>query len=312
MEVGYDPDAPACQAILVIGGTAHLDVLWRARQRGVRIVQRLNGMNWIHRKRRTGLRHYLRSEANNFILAVIRRRLAHQIVYQSRFSKEWWERVYGPLSIPDRVVYNGVDLSVYSPEGPRDLPEGRLRLLMVEGHLGGGNEAGLENGIRLVETLRSEHGLPVELCIAGDAPAGLRAHVESRAGAAIDWAGVVPRERIPELDRSAHLLFSADLNAACPNSVVEALACGLPVVAFDTGALREMVTPSRSDLARAGEVVPYGSSHWNLEPPDIRGLARAAAAILADLPRYRSAARARAEAAFGLEAMLDGYLESLL
>ena len=117
---------------------------------------------------------------------------------------------------------------------------------------------------------------------------------------------MVPRERIPEIDRSAHLLFSADLNAACPNSVIEALACGLPVAAFDTGALNELVTGD------AGRLVPYGGDPWKLEPPDIPALAIAAAEILRDQPRFRSAARAHAESALGLEKMVDGYLKVLL
>ena len=55
-------------AVLVIGGTRDLPGLWRARQRGIRIVQRLDGMNWIHRKKKTGWRHYVRAEYGNFIL----------------------------------------------------------------------------------------------------------------------------------------------------------------------------------------------------------------------------------------------------
>jgi hypothetical protein len=34
--------------------------------------------------------------------------------------------------------------------------------------------------------------------------------------------------------------------------------------------------------------------------------------MLADLPRYQAGARARAESAFGLDAMVDKYLEVLL
>ncbi|MEN4099470.1 MAG: hypothetical protein ROW52_06065, partial [Anaerolineaceae bacterium] len=73
-------------------------------------------------------------------------------------------------------------------------------------------------------------------------------------------------------------------------------------VAFATGALPEIITGD------AGIVVPYGSNYWNLEPPDIPALAQAAREVLADQPRYRAAARRRAEEAFGLNAMVDAYL----
>jgi glycosyltransferase involved in cell wall biosynthesis len=96
------------------------------------------------------------------------------------------------------------------------------------------------------------------------------------------------------------------LNAACPNSVIEALACGLPVVAFDTGALPELVTGD------AGRVVPYGGDPWTLTPPDTPALAQAAAEILIDQHRFRLAARSRAENLFNLEGMVEGYLEVLL
>jgi glycosyltransferase involved in cell wall biosynthesis len=133
-----------------------------------------------------------------------------------------------------------------------------------------------------------------------------RARVETKARIPIEWLGVVPRECIPEIDRSAHLLFSADLNAACPNSAIEALACGLPVAAFDTGALNELV------IGDAGRLVPYGGDPWKLEQPNIFALAESAAEILRDPPRFRKAARAHAESALGLEKMVDGYLKVLL
>ena len=80
-------------AVLVIGGTRDLPGLWRARRQGARIVQRLNGMNWLQRVRPAGWRHFLRAEYGNRLLALIRGRLAQRIVYQSHFARGWWERV---------------------------------------------------------------------------------------------------------------------------------------------------------------------------------------------------------------------------
>ncbi|MCL4561691.1 MAG: glycosyltransferase, partial [Chloroflexi bacterium] len=174
VDISYDLGDPGCSAVLVTGGIYNLGGLAQARRRGARIVQRLDGMNWIHRKRRTGWRHYWRSELNNWVLSFIRRHLAHAIIYQSRFSQNWWERVYGRLSKPAAVVYNGVDLQAWSPHGPGELPANALRLLMVEGHLGGGNETGLENALDLAACLLRDYRLPVELVVAGDVPSSLQ------------------------------------------------------------------------------------------------------------------------------------------
>lgn len=305
-----EPDGPgepvqACDSLLVIGGTRDLRGLGRIRKRGVRIVQRLNGMNWLHRRRFTGIRHFLRAEYGNFLLNFIRTRLADHIVYQSEFSRRWWERVYGKTPVESSVVYNAVDLRTFSPDGLHMRPKERVRILLVEGNLGGGYEVGLQTAVQLTQTLQNEHHLPVELMVIGRVSTALQAETARTAGVPLLWAGLLQAQAIPPAYRSAHLLYAADIHPACPNSVIEALASGLPVVAFDTGALPELVTGD------SGRVVPYGGDAWRLQPPDIPALARAAAEILRDNPHFRTAARARAESTFGLDAMLDGYLQAL-
>lgn len=301
-----DPEDPGCRALLVIGGTSRLWELRKAQKRGLRIVQRLNGMNWIHRRRFTGVHHFLRSEYNNFLLAFVRRRFADRIVYQSNFARTWWQTVYGRAAAENTVIYNGIDLQQFRPLDTLTPPQDHYRVLLVEGHLGGGNEDGLRNAANLAHLLDQKMDRPVRLTVAGRVPDSLRKSVDQKWPGLIDWAGIVQREKIADLDRTAHVLFSADLNAACPNSVIEALACGLPVVAYATGSLPELVDGD------AGLVVPWGSNFWKLEPPDLDVLVDAAQQILRQQDSFRRAARARAEESFGLDTMVDRYINVLL
>ncbi len=302
IRVHQNADDPTCQAILVLGGTRNLAGLWRARRRGVRIVQRLNGMNWIQRLRRTGVRHFLRAEMNNQVLAGIRRGLANEIVYQSRFCQAWWERVYGVLNTPTQVIYNGVDLGEFSPQGPERPPEDRARVLVVEGHLDRAHETELENIVGLARRLR---GRPAEIWVAGDVPQNYIDRYEASDPGLVRWMGVVGREQIPALARSSHLLFAVEIHAACPNSVIEGLACGLPVLALDTGSMAEMVP------ATAGRVTPWGGDDWKLDPPDLNALAQAADDILERQRELRAGARTQAEAVFGLQPMVEAYRQVL-
>lgn len=305
IEVVDNLDDTPYDAILVIGGTRNLAGIWRAKQRGVRVVQRLDGMNWIHRKKRTGWRHFIRADYGNFILSLIRARLADQIVYQSEFSHQWWEREYGKSPVPAIVVHNGVDLERFTPVGEGDRPNDHDRVLVVEGILGGGYEIGLEIAIHLVEKLCNTYNRKVELAVVGRISPALEEEWTGKTTIPVKFTGQVPSELIPEIDRSAHIQYAADINPACPNSVIEALACGLPVASFDTGGLPEIVTQG------AGLLVPYGGDPWKLDPPDIDGLAKAANTILEDQTGYRASARRRAEHAFGLDRMVDGYLGAL-
>jgi glycosyltransferase involved in cell wall biosynthesis len=305
IEITHDPDA-GCDSVLVIAGTRRILPLLRARQRGTRIVQRLDGINWVHKRRRTGLRHFLRAEYGNLVLRFIRARVATHVVYQSEFARRWWCDWYGTGPQSSSVVHNGVDLDEYRPADMSERSAERFRILVVEGNLGGGYDMGLENAVDLAALLQGQQGLNVEVTVVGQATAAQRAAVQARRPVQIRWEGTVPPQHIPAIDNSAHLLFSADLNPACPNSVIEALACGLPVVAFDTGALNELV------IGDAGRLVPYGTDPWRLERPDVSGLATAAAEILGDQQRFRGAARLHAEKDLGIDKMIEGYLKPLL
>ncbi|PWH16544.1 MAG: hypothetical protein DDG59_09260 [Anaerolineae bacterium] len=316
VEVTQDLQDRPYQAVLVIGGTRQLADLWRVRRRGIPIVQRLDGLNWLHRlppSVRGGtlpLRHWLRAEIANLTLALIRRRLATAVVYQSRFAQDWWERVYGKTPVPHCVIYNGVDLEQFCPQGEHQRPKDRLRVLMVEGTLGGGYEWGLGVAMRLMDELRAlqpewgkRYPQGLELMVVGQVAEAVRQAYQKLSRVPIHWQGRVAAAEIPFLDRSAHLLYSADVHPACPNSVIEALACGLPVLAFESGALPELVNET------CGRVVAYGGDAWRLDTPDVAALAQAGVEIALQQEALRAAARARAEACFDVREMAKAYAQ---
>jgi glycosyltransferase involved in cell wall biosynthesis len=303
LNITHDPSRPA-DVVLVLAGTRRLFPLWRARRRGTRIVQRLDGINWVHRVRWTGLRYTIRAIYGNALLSFIRNRLVDRVIYQSQFIKGWWEDWYRPARVPASVILNGVDLLRYTPNGLHERPSQHYRLLVVEGSLVGGLDSGLFEAADLAGTLSRK--FKIELMIVGRVDGRAKNKLKNQNAFRIQFMGAIPRDQIPWLMRSSHLLFSAEVNPPCPNSVIEALACGLPVIGFDTGSLAEIVQGD------AGRFVPYGGNQWKLEPPDISALAEAATEVLQDQPRFRKRARERAETTFGIDQMVDEYLKVLL
>jgi glycosyltransferase involved in cell wall biosynthesis len=306
IEVTHDLDEDA-DAILVIAGTRFLPQLWRARRRGIRVVQRLDGVNWVQRVRWSGVKYTVRAEYGNLMLALIRNHFADRVVYQSQFIRKWWEDWYGTAKAPATVIINGVDLQTYTPDGEHERPTDVKRMLLLEGSLARGLNSGLFHAVSVAGKLSAKY--PMEVAVAGIVDEATQKQINSLrpvANLSIKFLGTVSRTEIPKLARSSHLMYCAEVNPPCPNSVIEALACGLPVIGFDSGSLKELVTDD------AGCIVPYGANPWKLETPNIFALAESAGKIFEKQDQFREAARQRAESAFGLDQMVESYLKVLL
>ena len=303
VDITHNTSEPS-DAILVLAGTKHLLPLWRARSRGQRIVQRLDGINWVHRVRWAGLKYTVRAIYGNWNLSFIRARLADEVIYQSQFINRWWNDWYRPARVPSSVIVNGVDLDQYTPDGLHERPPMHYRLLIVEGSMAGGLNSGLYYAVELADRISQK--FKIELNIVGKVDSHTKNQLKDQTAFRINFMDTVKREHIPWLMRSSHLLFSAEVNPPCPNSVIEALSCGLPVIGFDTGALSELVQGD------SGRLAPYGANQWKLEQPDIQALADAAEEVLQNNEKFRQSAREHAEENLSLEKMVAQYLKVLL
>jgi phosphatidylinositol alpha-1,6-mannosyltransferase len=157
----------------------------------------------------------------------------------------------GLIGRPVDDVLKGVDTDVFTPHGDdrRQLLglAGKRVVLCVARLVPIKNVALLVDAFAAIACRRDN----VVLLLVGEGPQ--RAALERRAreqgiGAAVHFAGYVPQESTPAWYRTADVFALASDFDNSPNAVLEAMACGLPVVSTDVGGLREYVTPPRNGL----------------------------------------------------------------
>jgi glycosyltransferase involved in cell wall biosynthesis len=294
IRVTYDP-RETFDALLVINGTRNLHLLQGCKSRGVRIVQRLGAPD-IRDKPWVSLLGYWQALKANLVMRIIRGYFANHVVYQSRFVEEWWIQSSGRPLCTSSIIHNGVDLTEFSPEGMQYMPERKVCILSVEGTQ---TPDARRLSLRVARSFQDK-GMSTELLMFGKFlgySQTRRVHTEELV---VSPMGVVENSKLPFYYRGASFyLFTDYVSPGCPNSVIEALACGTPVLGFSHNVLHEMITD------RAGLLVQRGGDD------DIERLCRSGIEIVDDLPAYRSGARKLGEERYGLESMVDHYMETL-
>ncbi|MCW4469573.1 glycosyltransferase family 4 protein [Flavobacterium sp. MFBS3-15] len=287
--VSYAKDKSKPDVIFIVGGTKKLFWLLRKKLKGVPIIYRLDGINWLHRKKKFNLRSFLVNEFRNFLSKFIHAFLADYIIYQSEFVRNWWDKSGYRRHKNYTIIHNGVDLEEFKQEIP---DYANRRLVILEGTIDYTPYA-----VRLLNELAEK--LPDEVVIdlyGSFEDKSNRSKIDSR----INYHGPIPRQDVSKV-LSNCVYLSLDINPACPNTVSEALASGTPVAAYDTGALIELVDTT------SGMVIPYGSNPWKLGYPNPDHMVNAILHIYEDWHLYSQGARQRAEKHFDIKDMTEKY-----
>ena len=298
IDVVYDFTAEPYDVVLVVNATRHMSKLWQAKKQGKLIVQRLGGLNWMHHQVRVSPQVYFLREFRNLLMRLIRQNLADSIVYQSKFVKEWWRSSHGVPKIPSTIIFNGVDLNLFNPTGEKYQSAADVCMISVEGTQGNDPH---NISVNLATRLQ-KFGLTVELLVFGEPQGNTQERLSQYPF--IIFKGVVANQDLPYYYRGASFYLLTDVIAACPNSVLEALACGTPVLGYDAGAFPELVDPT------VGRCIPPVGDPWKVESPGNYGeLVKAAQEIITGGEKFRQGARTLAEKRYGLDQMVENYLD---
>lgn len=291
---------PACDLVYTVssvGLPGRQAVVDLARSRGIPVVLNQNG---VYYPAAVGPRW----QTLNRPLAALRQ-AADFIVYQTEFCKLACDTFLGPLPTPFTVACNAVDTRVYAPaESPPSLATPTVIALWGAG---GRNR---RTAVTVESFLALRRRMPSAKLIFPGYHAAFAQHRETRrmmeklvraAGQPLDCIEYLPRYtgvEAPGVFRRGHVLLHTQPNDNCPHLVVEAMACGVPIVHQDNGGTPQMVTPL------AGVAVPSGTSWDNVDYPAPEAFADGLERVLRDWPVYHRHARARAIEFMSLDAFL--------
>jgi glycosyltransferase involved in cell wall biosynthesis len=288
------PNSPTDFSLLYLGTTwlpRDLGPLLRlARRRGAAIVVNQDGVGY------PGWAGDRAEDVNRPLRRSVR--AADHVIYQSEFSKLSADLFLGEPGGSWEVLPNAVDVTRFTPaETP---PAGGPVLLL------GGDQTQhyrLELGLRTFAAFLARHS-GARLLVTGrlvSSPEPLLDELGLRDR--VFFVGEYAQHDAPGIFRRAQVLLHTKVKDPCPTLVLEAMACGLPVAYPASGGTVELVGEE------AGIGVPHPDTWERDEPPGPEELADALDRVLADLPRFASAARARAVERFALGPWLDRHAE---
>ncbi len=230
----YFPDTPRRYNIIytVSGSVSEVECRW-ARRLGIPVVCHVNScwhpayaQDWQWRNRK---------------FVNIHNELADFIVYGSQQARVGANRYLGPTTAPYEIIYNAVDTAHFQP-GPAPDPA-RFNVLVIGLH---SLPHRIEPVIRAMPYIQ-RHYPQVRLIVAGrlvSAQESLARFTRLMSQArfdAVEFTGQYTQAEAPAIYAGGDVMVHLKHMDWTPNTVIEGMACGLPVVHTGNGGLPELV-----------------------------------------------------------------------
>ena len=280
----------------VISSTRHVDHLIYSKICGLKIVQRLDGFNWIRPFKSIVLKNKIKMIIQNFSMNIIRKYLADEVVYQSNFVKSSWEKKFGLSKKRSHVILNCADEQFF--DKPHNIIPKEYIITCVEGHIQDDNVT--ENILSKLNYLSDDISSICDIEIYGKVKN--TKFIDNFKN--INFKGHIDRSEISSIYKKQNrIYFCLEINPPCPNSLIEAIASQIPCVGFDTGSFKEII-------ADIGVAIPYQGNPWIEEPSNYNEISTAIEKVINSYSLYKYRL-IRAREIFRPEIMCESYFNLL-
>lgn len=187
------------------------------------------------------------------------------------------------------VIFNGVDTDQFRRASDKE-NKNVLRILCVSRLI---RRKNIHNLLRSLPQLRARFGAIFEVWVVGEGPqeAELRGIAEQFGVAdMVTFKGYVRHSSLPDIYSNSDIFVLPSMNEGMSNAVLEAMACGLPIVTTDTGGTRELIRGNGLVIPRGDPAVIANAIGELMENPLLRTRMGERSAKLAAQFTWRAAA----------------------
>ncbi|EKE16386.1 MAG: glycosyltransferase-like protein [uncultured bacterium] len=276
--------------------------LFEAKIKNKKIIQRLDGVYYWSA---VGPKYFL----YNLKAKIIQYFFADFTVYQSEYSKYTAEKFLKKnAGEKSTIIFNGVDLNIFSPKGEknnlRDNHDQKIFFTVSAFRRE-------EQIIPLLEALKiyyDKYNNNFKFIVAGTFTPNIE-YIPKKYSyfKNIKFIGKIDNKEIPKYERSADVFLFTQINPPCPNNIIEALACGLPICGVADGAMPEIIKNKKGGLL----ITTSGNAFWKQRVLNLKDFTNNLNKIILDKEYYSTTARNIAEKHFSIDYMLDKYINIL-
>ena len=212
---------------------------------------------------------------------------ASYVFWQSEFCRRAADHFLGHRSGPGEILYNAVDTRHFSPFKNRQI---RPFTFLITGKIESHQYYRIESTFCALSLARSQ-GFDLRLIVAGYLENPQKGHALATQHGVINsvtFIGPYTQQEAPFIYNMADAYVTMTYMDNCPNTVLEAMSCGLPVLYSASGGVPELVGPD------CGIGISVPESWTDVHVPPSAAIAQAMIALMKYSASYSLAARTRA------------------
>jgi glycosyltransferase involved in cell wall biosynthesis len=227
-------------------------VIKSIKKRNGGVIQRLDGI--FYPSKHGNIFEELNKEIRSIYL-----NYSDHVIFQSKYSKKQCFNMFGEINENNySIIFNGVNKKIFYPNN-KIIFDDKYKLVTTGNFR---NIDMLEPAVKALDKLANTFNF--EFHIVG--PVVDESLKEYLKRDYIIYHGILDSAQVAQLLRKSDIFIYSHLNPPCPNSVIEAMSTGLPIVGFDSGSMKELCWFSNDLLAFVSEDTfqKYEDFNYNL------------------------------------------------